>query len=129
MHEMNCPNKNTSNVKVCSFDATHKVHASQIASHEKNCPKRPKHDQDTLKEMEMFIESQNKIKKTASFVPNNNNNNINISVNSINSTNKTDKITNVQEEKKERNEDVVGMRKTKEKMKLIEEEKNIKKLI
>ena len=93
MHEMNCPNKNTSNVKVCSFDATHKVHASQIASHEKNCPKRPKHDQDTLKEMEMFIESQNKIKKTASFVPNNNNNNINISVNSINSTNKTDKKT------------------------------------
>lgn len=120
-HEVNCPNKNTTSVLVCSFDPSHKVKVGDLDRHEKNCPRRPKEDLEVMKEMEKYIESQ--IKTSQNAIPSSNNN----IENSYDSTNKSFQKS-VNQEIGEKNNNVVGLRKNKEKKKILEEEKAFRKL-
>jgi len=122
-HERTCPNKDTEKVVVCSYDPSHKIKATLINEHEKTCPRRPKEDKDLLSEMEMYINSQTQINRNI----NNNSNNVNME-NSVNSTNRSVRRSEIAQEPRN-NQNVVGLRKTNEKKKKIEEEKNFHKLI
>ena len=121
-HELNCPNKNTKSVVVCSFDPSHKVKVGDLEKHERTCPRRPNEDLEVMKEMEKYIQDQANLIRSQNRVQLNN-----IS-NSIDSTNKTAKKTFTNEETKSKNDNVVGLRNNKEKQKIIEEEKDFKKL-
>ena len=121
-HEKDCPDRDTENVVVCAYDPSHKVKASLKNQHEKTCPRRPKEDKNLLDEMENYINNQVQLNRNLNY-PVNNNSNI-----SVNSTNRTVRQSVIPEEQKDYN-NVVGLRKTQEKKRKIEEEKNFKKLI
>jgi len=122
-HERTCPNKNTERVVVCSYDPSHKIKATNIIEHEKVCPRRPKEDKNLLSEMEMYINNQTQINRNI----NNNSSNVNIE-NSVNSTNRSFRRSEIAQEPRN-NQNVVGLRKTNEKKKKIEEEKNFQRMI